>query len=161
MQIVDANCREISDEFDPQNLDAVSSSTSDYFIPSFNIEILFEGKTPTGLWFHRRLDNYQSASILCPELFKESYREFECSICRQTLLSDQFEWKVKGFEGPFSSVWGKRHTQCKYCRKQYKAKLYKKKKNLIKQLEKFQVTHIGQPDPVAFLSPFSILLEDA
>lgn len=161
MQIVDTNCREISDDFDLQNPDSASDSNSDYFVPGFNIEILFEGKKPTGLWFHRRLDNYQSASILCPELFKEPYREFECSICRKTLLADQFEWKVKGFEGPFCSVWGKRHTQCKHCRKLYKAKHYEKKKNQIKKLEKFQITHLGQPDPVAFLAPFSILLEDA
>jgi hypothetical protein len=83
------------------------------------------------------------------------------SKCHEIFLAHHFEWKVKGFEGPFSSVWGKRHTQCKSCRKQYKAKLYRKKKNLIRELEKFQITHVGQPDPVAFLTPFSILLEDA
>ncbi len=61
--------------------------------------------------------------------FKNCYRKKICSKCKREKPSDQFDWKVKGVEGPFWQAWGKRDCWCKECRSNQRSARYKKQKS--------------------------------
>lgn len=87
---------------------------------------------PGPIKFIRKEKEYVGISIrgeilLIPEIFNSEYRKLKCSCCSQFRRPNDFHWKVKGTEGPFKKIWGKRDSFCKPCRSQQKAGSYNKK----------------------------------
>lgn len=94
--------------------------------------------TPTPLKIIKKDGKYvgislREESLIFPELFDVEYRSLRCSSCKEIKNPSGFHWKVKGNEGPFKTIWGKRDSYCKDCRLQQKSNKYIQSKRRSKE----------------------------
>jgi hypothetical protein len=100
---------------------------NEYFCIS-TIEIIWENGDPIGYSFGGERKVYSK------EMFKHAFREKICNGCIKGKSSNEFYWKIKGFEGPFESLWGIRQPKCIACEKNSKKVQYKKKVKKLKRV---------------------------
>lgn len=98
----------------------INESGNKYFFIS-KIEIIWNSGRPIGYSFG------EGRSIFNKEIFKHAFRDKLCNCCNSKKLSNEFYWKVKGFEGPFVCIWGTRQPKCIRCEQNSKKAQYKKR----------------------------------
>jgi hypothetical protein len=72
-------------------------------------------------------------------MFETCFRKKTCSNCKKEKWADEFQWKIKGDEGPFSDLWGRRDCQCKNCESKERKSAYLSKKQKAKYERKRKV----------------------
>jgi hypothetical protein len=102
-------------------------SKNEYFCIS-KIVIIWENGDPVGYSFGGERKVYNK------EILKHTFREKVCNGCIKVKSSNEFYWKIKGFEGPFESLWGTRQPKCITCEKNSKKTQYKKRVKKLKRV---------------------------